>query len=254
MDLTGKTALVTGAGSGIGEAVARAFANAGARVLVNDLQESGARVAGEVGGVFLQADLADMAAVRDLARRALDGAGGRVDLLVNNAGFQHVAPVEAFSEELWARMIQVMLVAPFQLIKHLVPAMKANGWGRIVNISSLHGVVASPYKTAYISAKHGLMGLTKTVALEVAEHGITVNAICPAYVRTPLVESQIRDQARTHGISEDEVVRKVMLEPAAIKRLIEPAEVADLALYLASERASAITGAGHMIDLGWTAR
>ncbi len=254
MDLTGKTALITGAGSGIGEAVARAFARAGARVLVNDLQESGARVAGEVGGTFLKADLADMVAVRDLARRALQGAAGRVDLLVNNAGLQHVAPVEAFSEEVWARMIQVMLVAPFQLIKHLVPAMKANGWGRIVNISSLHGVVASPYKTAYISAKHGLMGLTKAVALEVAGHGITANAICPAYVRTPLVESQIRDQARTHGISEDEVVRKIMLEPAAVKRLIEPSEVADLALYLASERASAITGAGHLIDLGWTAR
>ncbi|GAB4268424.1 MAG: 3-hydroxybutyrate dehydrogenase [Deferrisomatales bacterium] len=253
MVLEGKTALVTGAGSGIGKAVAEAFAREGARVVVNDVSEAGAEVARAVGGAFLQADLSDMQAVRGLARQALDR-WGRVDVLVNNAGFQHVAPVEEFPEEVWAAMIQVMLVAPFQLTKHLVPAMKANGWGRIINISSLHGVVASPFKTAYISAKHGLMGLTKTVALEVAEHGITVNAICPAYVRTPLVEHQIRDQAKTHGIPEDEVVRKIMLEPAPIKRLIEPEEVAELALFLASDKARSMTGAAHLIDLGWTAR
>jgi len=179
---------------------------------------------------------------------------GGVDVLVNNAGFQTVSPVEDFPEDVWAKMIQVMLVAAFQLTKHLVPGMKQKGWGRIINISSLHGVVASPFKSAYISAKHGLIGLTRTVALEVAAQGITVNAICPAYVRTPLVEKQIEAQAKTHGISPGEVIQKIMLEPAAIKRLIEPEEVADFAVFLASEKARSFTGAAHLMDLGWTAR
>ena len=151
-------------------------------------------------------------------------------------------------------MLQVLLTAPFQLIKYTLPGMKQRRWGRIINIASLHGLVASPYKSAYISAKHGLLGLTKTVALEVGEYGITCNAICPAYVRTPLVESQIADQARTLGIPEAEVIEKVMLAPAAIKRLIEPEEVAEYALFLASDRAGAITGSAQVIDLGWTAR
>jgi 3-hydroxybutyrate dehydrogenase len=151
-------------------------------------------------------------------------------------------------------MIQVMLVAPFQLIKYLVPGMRARGWGRIINMGSIHSVVASSHKSAYIAAKHGLLGLTKLVALEVAEHGITVNAICPAYVRTPLVENQIASQAETHQISEANVIDQLMLGPAAIKRLVEPEEVADLALYLVSERARSMTGAAHMLDLGWTAR
>jgi 3-hydroxybutyrate dehydrogenase len=151
-------------------------------------------------------------------------------------------------------MLQVMLTAPFQLIKYLLPGMKSRGWGRIVNISSAHGLVASPFKAAYISAKHGLLGLTKTVALEAGPYGVTVNAICPAYVRTPLVEGQIADQARTRGISEGEVVERVMLEPAAIKRLIEPEEIAALALFLTSDQAGAITGSAQTIDLGWTAR
>lgn len=253
MSLKGRTALVTGAGSGIGKAVAEAFAREGAHVLVNDLTDAGREVAAAVNGTFLQADLSKREAVRDLARLALE-VTGTVDVLVNNAGYQHVSPVEDFPEDVWADMIQVMLVASFQLTKYLVPGMKAAGWGRIINISSLHGVVASPFKTAYISAKHGIMGLTKTVALEVAEHGITVNAICPAYVRTPLVEKQIRAQAETHGISEEKVIDEIMLGPAAIKRLVEPEEVADLALYLASDKAGAITGSAQMIDLGWTAR
>ncbi|ETN89155.1 3-hydroxybutyrate dehydrogenase [Thermus sp. NMX2.A1] len=177
-----------------------------------------------------------------------------MDILVNNAGFQHIDPVEEFPLETWQRMIQVMLTAPFQLIKALLPGMKAKGWGRILNIASIHGLVASPYKSAYISAKHGLLGLTKTVALEAGPYGITVNAIAPAYVRTPLVEKQIADQARTLSIPESEVVEKVFLAQAAIKRLIEPEEVAALALFLASEKASAITGAVFPIDLGWTAR
>jgi 3-hydroxybutyrate dehydrogenase len=253
MILTDKVALVTGAGSGLGRAIVTAFANAGASVLVHDLRPEARAVADALGGVFLEADLADQGAVRQLAEAAL-GHAGRVDILVNNAGFQHIAPVDEFPEEVWSRMLQVMLTAPFQLTKYLLPGMKGRGWGRIVNIASVHGMVASPFKAAYISAKHGLLGLTRTVALEAGPHGVTVNAICPAYVRTPLVENQIADQARTRGIPADEVVQHVMLEPAAIKRLIEPEEVAAFALFLASDQAGAITGGAHTIDLGWTAR
>lgn len=202
----------------------------------------------------MQTDLSDARAVGELAARAIDTCGGRIDLLVNNAGFQFIEKVEDFPDEKWAQMIQVMLIAPFQLTKRCVPAMKQNRWGRIINVSSLHGVVASPYKSAYISAKHGIIGFTKTIALELAEFGITANAICPAYVRTAIVEKQIADQARTLNISEDEVIDKVMLAPAAIKRLIEPSEIADFALYLASDSGAIITGASHLLDLGWTAR
>ncbi|MDF1555465.1 MAG: 3-hydroxybutyrate dehydrogenase [Deferrisomatales bacterium] len=253
MEFDGKVVLVTGGGSGIGKAIAAAFAAQGAAVLINDVSPSAAAVATQLGAKFLPADLSDPAAVRALAADAL-AAHGRVDILVNNAGFQTVAPVEEFPEEAWMKMIQVMLTAPFQLTRALVPAMKQAGWGRIVNISSLHGLVASPFKAAYISAKHGMLGLTKTVALEVAAAGITVNAICPAYVRTPLVEKQIRSQAAIHGISEDQVVDRIMLEPAAIKRLVEPEEVADLTLFLASDKARSMTGASYLMDLGWTAR
>ena len=151
-------------------------------------------------------------------------------------------------------MIQVMLVAPFQLTKHAIPGMKESGWGRIINMSSIHGLVASPYKSAYNSAKHGLIGFTKTVALEVGEFGITANAICPGYTRTPLVQAQVADQAKNNDLSEDEVISKIMLEPAAIKRLIEPTEVADLAVFLASDSARSITGSAYSIDLGWVAR
>ena len=254
MTFQSKAVLVTGAGSGIGRAIAEAFARQGARVLLHDLAPGAQKIADALGAPFLQADLADQEAVKRLAQAALEAAGGRVDILVNNAGFQQIHPVEEFPAATWNRMIQVMLTAPFQLIKYLLPAMKANRWGRIINISSLHGVVASPFKSAYISAKHGLMGLTKTVALEAAPFGVTVNAICPAYVRTAIVDQQIADQARTLNIPEHEVVEKVMLAPAAIKRLIEPEEIAEFALYLASDKASIITGAAHMLDLGWTAR
>jgi 3-hydroxybutyrate dehydrogenase len=249
MQLHHKTVLVTGAGSGIGAAIAQTFAQAGARVLAHDL-----RAPDSANSDFLVADLADQDAVRALAQQALDVAGGRIDILVNNAGFQKIHPVEEFPEATWNTLLQVLLTAPFQLIKYLLPAMKANRWGRIINISSVHGLVASPYKSAYITAKHGLVGLTKTVALEAAAFGVTVNALCPAYVRTAIVDQQIADQARTLKISADEVIENVMLGPAAIKRLIEPHEVAEFALYLASEQAGFITGAAHAIDLGWTAR
>jgi 3-hydroxybutyrate dehydrogenase len=238
LTLKDKVALVTGAGSGIGRSIAGLFSEKGAHVLVNDVQSTGLQVAKETNGTFLQADLSNMEEVRDLARRALE-VSGRVDILVNNAGLQHIAPVEEFSEEMWASIIQVMLIAPFQLTRHLI---------------AIHGLVASPYKSAYVSAKHGLIGLTKTVALEAGPCGVTVNAICPAYVRTPLVEGQIKEQVATLGISEEEVVNKVMLEPAAIKRLVEPDEVAHLALFLASDEARSVTGAAYTMDLGWTAR
>jgi 3-hydroxybutyrate dehydrogenase len=251
--LDGRVALVTGGGSGIGLAISRRLADAGARVLINDVRPSAADAAREIGAEFLQADLASMEETTALGRRAVE-VQGHVDILVNNAGLQHIAPVEDFPDDEWARLVQIMLVAPFQLTKAVVPGMKGRRWGRIVNMSSIHGLVASPCKSAYISAKHGLIGLTKTVALEVGGDGVTVNAICPSYVRTPLLESQLADQARTRGLPEQEVIEKVMLEPAAIKSLIDPEEVAALAMFLVSDDARSITGAAHSIDAGWTAR
>jgi 3-hydroxybutyrate dehydrogenase len=249
-----KTVFVTGAGSGIGLACAQAFASDGARIIMHDILPAAAAQAERLGAHFLQADLADPAAVIALAEAALAHAEGHIDILINNAGFQSINPVEDFDDALWARMIQVMQIAPFQLIKRALPGMKTRGWGRIVNISSVHGVVASPYKSAYISAKHGVIGLTKTVALEAGAFGVTVNAVCPAYVRTPIVEKQIGDQARTLNLSADEVIDTVMLAPAAIKRLIEPDEVAAFVRYLASDAGAILTGSAHMLDLGWTAR
>ena len=244
---------MTGAASGIGRAIARELAGSGVRVIVSDLSDGGREAAEEIGGDFLQADLASMDEAAALGERAVELRGG-VDILVNNAGFQKMAAVEEYDDRLWASFLQVMLVAPFQLTKRLLPGMKERQWGRIINISSIHGLVASPYKSAYISAKHGLIGLTKTVALEAGAHGVTVNAICPGFVRTPLVEGQIASQAAAHGIDEDEVVEKIMMEPAAIKRIIEPEEVARLALFLASDDARSVTGSAYSIDAGWTAR
>ena len=248
-----RIALVTGAASGIGRAIARALSGAGVRVIVSDMSDSGREAAEEIGGDFLQADLASMDEAAALGERAVELHGG-VDILVNNAGFQQMAAVEEYDDRTWARFLQVMLVAPFQLTKRLLPGMKQRQWGRIINISSIHGLVASPYKSAYISAKHGLIGLTKTVALEAGTYGVTVNAICPGFVRTPLVEGQIADQAAANGIGVDEVVEKIMMEPAAIKRLIEPEEVARLAVFLASDDARSVTGSAYSIDAGWTAR
>ena len=247
-ELNGRKVLVTGGASGIGAACAAAFAAAGAAVTVADLNERGARAVAEpLGGTAVGVDLAD---------RAFDAAAlaGGMDVIVNNAGIQHVAPVEDFPEEKFHLIIALMLEAPFRLVRAALPHMYAGGWGRIVNISSVHGLRASPFKSAYVAAKHGLEGLSKTIALEGGGRGVTSNTICPAYVRTPLVEKQVADQARVHGIPESEVIEKIMLTEPAVKRLVEPAEVADLAVLLCGPSMSFANGGSYPLDGGWTAR
>jgi len=257
--VAGRSAVVTGAGAGIGRAIARLLAREGARVGVVDLDgsasEDAARELRDQGGEALPlvADVAQASAVRAMIAQAAEALGG-VDILVNNAGLQHVAPIVDFPEERWDRLVGVLLTGTFLCTKYALPHMIARRWGRVVNIASAHGLVASPFKCAYVAAKHGVVGFTKVAAWEVAEHGITVNAICPGYVRTALVERQIADQARAHGIPEAEVVERVMLQTAAIKRLLEPEEVAALVLYLCSDAAAGITGAALPLDQGWTAR
>jgi len=249
-----KVALVTGAASGIGLACAERLAADGMQVVLADLNEKAGREhAKRLGGTFVAADLSTRAGCKALVDAALKAHGG-VHVLVNNAGYQHVAPIEEFPEDQWDRIISLMLTAPFLLTRYCWPSMKQQKWGRVVNIASIHALVASPFKAAYISAKHGLVGLTRTAALEGGEFGITANAICPAYVRTPLVDAQIADQAKANRMSEDEVIEKIMLAPAAVKRLLEPREVADFVAYLCSEPAGTITGAALTMDLGWTAR
>ncbi|MFJ9947601.1 3-hydroxybutyrate dehydrogenase [Kitasatospora sp. NPDC091207] len=245
--LDGRTALVTGAASGIGRACAEAFAAAGARVYVVDLAAAPAReLADRIGGVAHVADLADPEAVEALPDDA--------DIVVNNAGLQHVAPVHEFPLDRFTQIQRVMVEAPFRILRRTLPHMYAQDWGRVVNISSVHGLRASAFKSAYVTAKHALEGLSKTVALEGAPYGVTSNCINPGYVRTPLVERQIAAQALAHGIREDEVVEQIMLDRTAVKRLIEPDEVAQLAVWLCCAHASYITGASLPVDGGWTAR
>jgi 3-hydroxybutyrate dehydrogenase len=255
----GRVAVITGAASGIGYAIAKSFAQAGANCVIADIDPgSGERARIELEALgpaceFVATNVADPAQVRRLMDTAIDKFG-RLDILVNNAGLQHISPVVDFPDERWDYLIGVILTGTFLGCKYALPHMIRQKWGRVVNIASLHSKVASPFKAAYVSAKHGVLGLTKVVALEVAEHNITSNAICPAYVRTPLVEKQIQEQAVRHGIPPADVVTKIMTEPAAIHRLLEPEEVAALALYLCSDEAAGITGAALDIDLGWTAR
>lgn len=252
--LEGKVALVTGAASGIGLAIARAFAEQGARVTLTDIDiERGEAAATEIPGArFLAADMSKGIEIERLVDEILK-TEEHIDILVNNAGIQHVSPITEFSEEKWRLIIDIMLTSPFLLTKAVLPSMYERKWGRILNIGSVHSLRASAYKSAYVSAKHGLLGLTRVTALEAAEYGVTCNAICPSYVRTPLVEKQIADQARIHNIPEEEVVEKIMAAEGAIKRLLEPSEVAQLALFLCSDAASGITGSAQTIDCGWTA-
>ena len=246
LDLSGRTALVTGGGSGIGRACAIRLAAAGASIIVvdRDADRAGAVAAG-IGGRAVEVDLSD-----PVATERIDA---EVDIVVNNAGLQHVAPVEEFPAERFGYLHRVMVEAPFLIIRRALPHMYARGWGRVVTISSVHGLRASPYKAGYVSAKHALEGLSKVVALEGAAHGVTANCINPAYVRTPLVDGQLAAQASSHGIAEHEVVEQIMLARAAIKRLIEPDEVAELLAYLCSPAAAFITGASIALDGGWTA-
>jgi 3-hydroxybutyrate dehydrogenase len=258
--LRGKTALVTGSTSGIGQGIAEALAAQGANVVLNGLGDAAGIETLRAGiaarhGVAVRYDGADM--TRPAEIEAMVGKAvaefGAVDVLVNNAGIQHVAPIESFPPDRWEAIIAINLVASFHTIRHALPGMKQRKWGRIINIASAHALVASPYKSAYVAAKHGVAGLTKTVALETAELGITVNAICPGYVLTPLVERQIPDTARTRGITEEQVVRDVLLAAQPTKRFVTVEQVASLALYLAGESAASVNGAILSVDGGWTA-
>ena len=259
MKLSGKVGIVTGAASGIGLAIAEGFAREGANITVADLDDEGGNKAvekiKELGrdALFVKTNVTK----REDCKRLIDETVkkfGTIDILVNNAGLQYVSPITEFPEEKWDLLIGVMITGPFHCTKYALPYMIQQKSGRIINMSSIHGLIAAKFKSAYVSAKHGLIGLTKVTALEMAEHGITANAICPTFVRTPLVDKQIDDQAKAHGIPREEVLEKVILAEAPMKRMLEPEEVADLAVYLASDSARNITGAAIPIDEGWTAQ
>ncbi|MDQ1580343.1 MAG: 3-hydroxybutyrate dehydrogenase [Microbacteriaceae bacterium] len=247
-----RRAVVTGAASGIGAAVARSLAAQGIHVVVADIDAAGAgALADEIGGSSWAVDLMDTRALTDpVLADALSG----VDILVNNAGIQRINPIQDFDPQDFRNIMTLMLEAPFLLVRAALPGMYANGFGRIVNISSVHGLRASPFKSAYVAAKHGLEGLSKVTALEGGAHGVTSNCVNPGYVRTPLVEKQIAEQAAVHGIPESEVLSQVMLTESAIKRLVEPEEVASIVTWLASDAAAMVTGASYTMDGGWSAR
>ncbi len=245
--LSGRRALVTGGASGIGAACARALAGRGAHVVVADRDEAGAsELAADLGGEAWAVDLLDTGALETLTLET--------DILVNNAGIQTVSPLEDFDPEDFRRIQRLMVEVPFLLIRAALPGMYARGSGRIINISSVHGLRASPFKAAYVTAKHGLEGLSKVTALEGGAHGVTSNCVNPGYVRTPLVENQLADQARVHGISEEEVLERIMLTESAVKRLVEPEEVASLVAWLAGDDAGMVTGSSYVMDGGWSAR
>jgi 3-hydroxybutyrate dehydrogenase len=258
MSLKGKTAVVTGSTSGIGEGCARALAKAGANVVINDHlgKDSGlaAEMAAEYGVevAYVAADMskaADCVALIEKAKAAF----GPVDILVNNAGIQYVAPIEEFPPEKWDAIIAINLNSSFHTIRTAMPDMKARKWGRIINVASAHGLTASPFKSAYVSAKHGLVGMTKTVGLEGADFGVTANAICPGYVWTPLVEGQLQDQMKTHNMDKETVIREVMLQRQGIKQFATVEQIGATAVFLASDEAALITGTTISVDGGWTA-
>ncbi|QDP79003.1 SDR family oxidoreductase [Nocardia otitidiscaviarum] len=246
-DLTGRTALVTGGASGIGAACARQLAGRGAAVTIADIDGVAAKdLAADIGGSAWEVDLGDVTALEDLRLE--------VDILVNNAGVQTVSPLADFPPERFRAMLALMVEAPFLLVRAALPAMYERRFGRIVNISSVHGIRASAYKSAYVTAKHALEGLSKVTALEGGPHGVTSNCVNPGYVRTPLVDKQIADQATAHGIPEQDVVERILLTESAVKRLIEPEEVAELVGWLTSNAAGMVTGASYTMDGGWSAR
>ena len=255
MTLTGKSALVTGSTSGIGLAIARALAGAGAKVMLGGFGDEAAidALKQELGALHDGADMSDPAAIEAMIRRCADELGGP-DILVNNAGIQHVSPVEDFPPAKWDAILAINLSAVFHTTRLALPAMKAKGWGRVINTASAHSLVASPNKSAYVAAKHGVAGFTKTVALEAARDGVTVNCISPGYVWTELVERQIPDTMATRGLTRDQVINDVLLAAQPTKRFVTPEEVAGLALFLCSDAAASITGANLSMDGGWTAQ
>jgi 3-hydroxybutyrate dehydrogenase len=251
VELKGRRALVTGGASGIGLAIARDLASRGAEVVVVDLAAEGlTRLAAELPATAIPADLSRRNEVENVVRQA-----GGIDILVNNAGLQHVSPIDEFPPEKWDTIIAVMLTAPFLLARACLPWMYERGWGRVINVASVHGLTASPYKSAYVAAKHGLVGLTKTIGLEAAERApnVTCHAVCPSFVGTPLVEKQIADQARLTGMPEDQVIERVMLMRNAVKRLITPEEVAEAVAFLYRDSAWTMTGGVLTLDAGWLA-
>jgi 3-hydroxybutyrate dehydrogenase len=255
MGLQGKVALVTGSTSGIGLAIARALAEAGAQVMLNGFGDAAEieRLRAELGASHDGADLSDPAAIGRMLARCADELGAP-DILVNNAGIQHVAPVEQFPPDKWDAILAINLSAVFHTTRLALPAMRDKGWGRIINTASAHSLVASPNKSAYVAAKHGVAGFTKTVALEAARDGVTVNCISPGYVWTTLVENQIPDTMQARGLTREQVMNDVLLAAQPTKRFVTPEEVASLALYLCSEGAASITGANLSMDGGWTAQ
>jgi len=254
MSLAGKVALVTGSTSGIGLAIARALSAAGAKVMLNGFGDQAEidRLKDEMGAVYDAADMGDAAAIGRMIAHCGD-AFGSPDILVNNAGIQHVSPVDEFPVDKWNAIVAINLSAVFHTTRLSLPAMKAKRWGRIINTASAHSLVASPNKSAYVAAKHGVAGFTKTVALEAAKDGVTANCISPGYVWTPLVENQIPDTMKARGLTREQVVNDVLLAAQPTKRFVTPDEVASLALYLCSDGAGSITGANLSMDGGWTA-